>query len=207
MLLLSDGTVMALNYPSSTTGSVGTDWYKLTPDPNGHYVNGEWSRIASMHYQRHAFGSQVLPDGHVMVIGGEHPVGGAGEASAEIYDPVSNLWSLVNPPSSLMDGTKNSPLWNSSPNGPKAQGFIDCNSILRPDGTVLIAPVAPATNTAATLIYNPKSNSWANGPASLVTLDEASWVKLPDQSILTVDPDTTDSERYIPSLNQWIPDQ
>src|SRR5690242_17353049 len=37
MLLLSDGTVMALNFPTSTAGSVGTDWYKLSPDPNGHY--------------------------------------------------------------------------------------------------------------------------------------------------------------------------
>jgi transposase len=35
---------------------------------------------------------------------------------------------------------------------------------------------------------------------------EASWVKLSDGSILTTDPDTTFSERYIPSLNQWISD-
>jgi len=202
MLLLSDGTVMALNYPTSTSGDVGTDWYRLTPDPNGHYVNGEWSRIASMTYRRHAFGSQVLPDGRVLVIGGEHPVGGAGEASAEIYDPRGNFWALVNPPLSLMDGTQNSPYWNQ----PKAQGFIDCNTALLPNGTVLIAPVAPGTN-AMTLIYNPKANSWTNGPPTVALQAEASWVKLPDHSILTVDADTSNAERYIPSLNQWISDQ
>ncbi len=35
---------------------------------------------------------------------------------------------------------------------------------------------------------------------------EASWVGLPDGSILTVDHDSSTSERFIPSLNQWIPD-
>src|SRR5690349_21421853 len=79
MLLLSDGTVMALNYPLLGGGTGGPIWFKLTPVPNGHYVNGEWSQIASMHYPRHAFGSQVLPDGRVLVIGGEHPRGGPGE--------------------------------------------------------------------------------------------------------------------------------
>ena len=205
MLLLSDGTVMALNFPTSTSGSVGTDWYRLTPDPDGHYVNGEWSRIASMHYQRHAFGSVVLPDGRVLVVGGEHPVGGAGEASAEIYDPLGNFWALVNPPSSLMDGTKNSPDYGGSvPN--KAQGFIDCNTALLPDGTVLTAPVAPSVING-TLIYNPNANSWTNGPPTGLLQSETSWLKLPDGSILTVDPGANTTERYIPSLNQWIPDR
>src|SRR5262249_50056626 len=36
--------------------------------------------------------------------------------------------------------------------------------------------------------------------------DEASWVKLPDESILTIDPFGTNSERYIPSTNTWIND-
>ncbi len=201
MLLLSDGTVMALNFPTSLSVGVGTDWYRLSPDPNGHYVNGEWSRIASMHYERHAFGSQVLPDGRVLVIGGEHPVGGAGNASAEIYDPKGNFWALVNPPSSLIDGTKNAP--GLSP--PQAQGFIDCNSTLLPDGRVLIAPVAPATANG-TLIYNPKANSWTNGGPTRVRQAETSWVKLPDRSVLTVDKGTNTTERYIPALDQWIPD-
>jgi len=35
--------------------------------------------------------------------------------------------------------------------------------------------------------------------------DEASWVKLPDDSILTIDPFGTLSERYIPASNSWVP--
>src|SRR5437588_10928618 len=39
--LLSDGTVLVHN-------ACGSDWYKLTPDASGSYVNGSWSAIASM---------------------------------------------------------------------------------------------------------------------------------------------------------------
>src|SRR5207342_3652271 len=52
------------------------------------------------------------------------------------------------------------------------------------------------------------SNNWIVGPrlVNASYQDEASWVKLPDDSILTVDPFGTKSERYIPSLNKWIND-
>ena len=74
-----------------------------------------------------------------------------------------------------------------------------------PGGEVLVHPVSPATNRA-TIIYNAVSNNWLPAGQTLRSQDEASWVKLPDGSILTVDADTTASERYIPSLNQWIVD-
>ena len=41
-LLLTDGTVIV-----SDCGSVG-NWYKLTPDITGSYVNGTWTQIATM---------------------------------------------------------------------------------------------------------------------------------------------------------------
>ena len=52
------------------------------------------------------------------------------------------------------------------------------------------------------------SNLWVAGPTLFrgSYQDEASWVKLPDDSILTIDPFGTNSERYIPSLNRWIND-
>src|SRR5204862_3171162 len=42
--------------------------------------------------------------------------------------------------------------------------------------------------------------------ATQVSQREASWVKLPDDSILTVGRNSTTAERYIPSLNRWIRD-
>src|SRR5262249_13401872 len=82
MLLLPDGTVMAQGYG-------GTDWYRLTPDGHGSYVNGTWMTLAPMHDARTYFTSQVLRDGRVFVAGGEY---GTGSAASEIYDPSADAW-------------------------------------------------------------------------------------------------------------------
>jgi hypothetical protein len=65
MMLLSDGTVMAQEGGSEK-------WDKLTPDAAGSYVNGTWSSLASMSTQRLYFGSNILPDGRVFLVGGEY---------------------------------------------------------------------------------------------------------------------------------------
>src|SRR5438067_714934 len=56
MELLSDGTVMAQG------GGVSKNWYKLTPDATGSYVNGTWSNLASMSLQRLYTATNVLKD-------------------------------------------------------------------------------------------------------------------------------------------------
>lgn len=196
MLLLTDGTVMA------ACSNASNEWYKLTPDIHGSYVNGTWSTLPSMADTRLYYSSYVLRDGRVFVAGGEY---GTGTAKAEIYDPLSNVWTSANPPVSLLDPSQPSPALQSG-----NQGFVDSGSVILPDGRILVAPVGPKTY-GGTLIYNPSTNGWAAGPNYVrgAYQDEASWVKLPDESILTVDPFGTNSERYIPSLNSvgsWIDD-
>ena len=44
-LLLTDGTVM-VHHEDPNDGF--SDWWKLTPDINGSYVNGTWSQLASL---------------------------------------------------------------------------------------------------------------------------------------------------------------
>jgi hypothetical protein len=70
-----------------------------------------------------------------------------------------------------------------------------------------VAPVSPST-FGGTLIWNTSKGTWSTGPQLYRgdDQDEASWVKLPDDSILTIDPYGTSSERYIPSLNKWVND-
>src|SRR4029077_8744518 len=60
-LQLTDGTVMG------HSASNQSDWYKLTPDINGSYVNGTWTKLASLpqDYSPYAFASAVLADGRV----------------------------------------------------------------------------------------------------------------------------------------------
>lgn len=197
MILLSDGTVICANNPSTSSSSAGFVWYRLTPDPFGHYVQGEWSDIAPMHDSRLYYSSQLLHDGRLFVAGGEY---GSGGAKAEIYDPQHDLWTQINPPALFLDPTQ------PSKDGTNLQSFVDAASELLPDGRVLIAPVWPKLS-AGTLIYDPRSNTWTNGNSAVGgNQDEATWVKLPDQSILTVDPFRTSSERYIPALERWIQD-
>ena len=193
MLLLSDGTVMAKGFAGGGDG-IGNSWYRLTPDANGSYVNGTWTTLAPMHDTRLYFSTQVLKDARVFVAGGEY---GSGGATAEIYDPVTGIWTQINPPTSVID-----------PNS--SQGFFDSVSEIRPDGKVLIAPVSPNV-IGGTVIYDPAMNMWSEGPLlanNVQNQDEASWVKLPDSSILTIDPFGQNgySERYIPSANAWISD-
>ena len=136
-----------------------------------------------MNSSRLYFSSDVLTDGRVFVAGAED---GTGASTAEVYDPLRNSWTLA--PSS-------------------GQEFLDSASEILGNGEVLVSPVYPAVS-GGTVVYNPVLNSWLAGPTlvNATFQDEASWVKLPDGSILTADPDGTTSERYIPSLNQWVND-
>ena len=192
-LLLPNGTVMAHD-------SGSTNWYLLTPSATGSYSAGTWTTLPAMNYSRLYFASDVLRDGRVLVAGGEY---GTGVANAEVYDPASNLWTEVSPPSSLLNPSLPSPEVSEN------QGFYDATSEVVSNGYVLVAPVGAMT-TGGTLLFNPTYNTWSVGPTlhkiGYPDQAESSWVKLADNSILTVDPYGTTAERYIPTLNQWVGD-
>ncbi len=188
MLLLTDGTVMCSQQNGSTIGSA---WYRLTPNAAGSYVNGTWTTLTAAPHSRLYYPSQVLKDGRVFVAGGEYGTGGG---FAEVYDPATNAWTNVTPGGSL---------WNSG-----SDNFYDCNSEILNNGKVLIMPVFPHVS-AQSLLYDPATNTWANTTGKLFRgtyQDEATWVKLPDDTILTIDPFGTFSERYNPPTNTWIND-
>jgi hypothetical protein len=158
-------------------------WCRLTPDIHGSYINGTWTVAAPMHDTRLYFSSDVLTDGRVFVAGGED---GTGTSSGEIYDPVLNSWTMC---------------------AGSDQAFSDSISVILPNGNVLVAPDTPS-QYGHTAVYDPATDSWPLLPPLIRGYDqsEASWVKLPDNSILTVDPYGTDTERYIPSRNGWVND-
>ncbi len=176
LILLSDGTVMAQN-----GGSAG--WYKLTPNSQGSYVNGSWSTLASMNDTRLYGSSGLMPDGHLFYAGAEY---GTGRTTSEVYDPTANTWMRT--PSA-------------------GQDFYDSVSTILPNGNVMVGPVFPSVS-GGTVIYSWSTNTWSQGPTYVrgTYQDEASWLKLPDDSVLTIDPFGQNSERYIPSLNRWVDD-
>jgi len=66
-ILLTDGTVLVADAGCS-------DWWKLTPDAFGNYVNGTWTQIASTPagYSPLYHAMAVLPDGRLIIEGGEY---------------------------------------------------------------------------------------------------------------------------------------
>jgi hypothetical protein len=189
MLLLSDGTVMV----QSAASMFENAWDRLTPSPSpsgGDYLSGSWSSMAPMSLQREYYGSDVLPNGNVFVLGGEFsaPPGqmtqGNETNTGELYNPVTNAWTsiLSFPQSQFGDG-----LTETLPNGQILAGFY----------------AGPQT-----YIYDPATNSWGS-EADKRYGDrgaEETWVKLPDGSILTNDLTTSvgAGQRYIPSQSQWV---
>src|SRR5947209_3422307 len=83
-LLLSDGTVIC--------GDGGQNWYRLTPDSHGGYVNGAWSSIASTRYTRLFFSSQVLTNGNFYVAGVDY---GTGVNHADLYKSLTITWPTL----------------------------------------------------------------------------------------------------------------
>ncbi len=195
-LLLTDGTVIA--HPTSSR-----NWWKLTPDINGSYVNGTWTQIASLPagYAPLDFGSAVLPDGRVIIEGGEYNNGTAVWTNlGAIYDPIANTWTAVNPPNFfVMIG--------------------DAEGTLLPDGTYLqtdccdVPPQAAKFNEAA-FLSNPTqdpNNYWSfTGAGKFDVYDEEGLTKLPNGNILTVDAyvfqydaNGTNSEIYNTATGTW----
>ena len=188
MLLLSDGTVMVVSEDSANVGGNrwGNIWNLLTPDIHGSYANGTWTSLPAMHDTRLYFSSQVLPNGNVYVAGGEY---GSGGNTAEVFNTQTKTWNLIS------GGIQST--WD----------FLDANSKLLSDGTVLQAVVTSTANASAnTLIYSPLTNSYTVGSSLLGSDDEASWVTLPDGSIMNIDIQTRNLERYIPQQKNWITD-
>ena len=190
-LVLTDGTVMVHEYCTS-------NWHRLTPDNRGSYVNGTWSTLASMpaNYGPLYFASGVLPDGRVLVEGGEYNFcQGAETAQGAIYDPVMNTWTNVNPPMGwteigdapsviLSDGTfmlgqsgylpsnaaaffnATNLTWTIRGSG-KADGFLEEGMELLPNGMVLVVDTQDVPNSE---VFNPGSSIWSSAGSTIVDL-------------------------------------
>ena len=114
MLLLTDGTVMCQDAGTA-------NWWKLTPDSSGSYLQGAWSRLASGPVAPLYYASAVLRDGRVFRAGGEYSNGSPADLlAAEIYDPLTNVWTPL-------------PV----PTGWTKIGDAPCSAL--PDGRVLVA--------------------------------------------------------------------
>jgi hypothetical protein len=187
-LLLTDGTIMVADDGCQ-------DWWKLTPDEFGSYVNGTWTELASLPsgYSPLYHSSAVLPDGRVIIEGGEYNFLTAVWTNlGAIYDPIANTWTPVNPPTG----------WST---------IGDAQSVVLFDGTYMQANCC--TDQAALL--DPKTLMWTStGEGKFDPNDEEGWTLLPNKQVLTVDayvpirpfpyePTGMNSELYNPGTGAW----
>jgi hypothetical protein len=176
---LTDGTVMA-------QGGGDSDWWKLTPDITGSYVNGTWTKLASLPtgYVPDAFSSAVLADGRLVVVGGEYNNGAFTLTNlGAIYDPAANAWTSLTAPKG----------WNYIGDSPAAVlpngKFLVGNKL-----TKQMAALDPTTLTWRLVSSAGKSDFDA----------EEGWTLLPNGTILTYDvKNAPNSEIYTPSAGAW----
>jgi hypothetical protein len=162
-LLLTDGTVIA--HATSSTA-----WWRLTPDINGSYINGTWSTIAPLPtgYAPLYFGSAVLPDGNVIVEGGEYNLGNdAWTTLGAYYDSVANTWVSVTPPAG----------WT----------YIgDAAGIVLPNGTYMQTDCCDQPPQAA--LFDETTKTWTpTGAGKFDIYDEEGLTMMPNGNLLTVD--------------------
>jgi hypothetical protein len=183
-ILLTDGTVMLQDDGCQ-------DWWKLTPDEFGSYVNGTWTQLASTPagYSPLYHSSAVLPDGRVIIEGGEYnflqPVW---TNLGAIYDPQTDTWTSVNPPAG----------WST---------IGDAQGVVLFDGTFMQANCC--TTEAALLNLN--TLTWTpTGSGKFDINDEEGWTLLPNKKVLTVDayvrsydPTGMNFELYNPASGKW----
>lgn len=195
MLLESDGTVLVHNEPDNNTTGGTNQWWKLTPTAKGSYVNGTWSQIASMpsDYAPLYFASAVLPDGRMIVEGGEYNGDNAvWSDQGEIYNPVTNTWKSVAPPKG----------WT---------GIGDAASEVLNNGTFMLEHPCNscASNGAFTVddaLLNAKTLTWKviPGTGKVDPNDEEGWTLEPNGKVLTIDlwaPGGT--ELFSPKTDTW----
>jgi hypothetical protein len=189
MLLLTDGTLMVHDQGAKNSGS--RDWWRLTPDVFGSYLNGTWSKLASLPvgYAPLYFACAVLADGRVIIEGGEYNNGQEVFTNlGAIYDPVKNTWTMVSPPS-----------------GDEWSRIGAAASTVLADGTFMIG----GTFTNEQALFNPVGPSWTiTGAGKADGNEEETWTLLPNGNVLTVDANNTknltNSELYLPGRRSWI---
>ena len=177
---MTDGTVLA-------QGNGYNDWYKLTPDNTGSYINGTWTKMASLPsgYAPLYFASAVLADGRLVISGGEYNFGQFAFTNlGAIYDPLANKWASIG--------------------HPKGWGFIgDSPSIVLPTGQFVVGEKMKkdiASLDPVTLKWTELSNTGKHDENA-----EEGWTLMPDGTFLTFDVKAfPKSERYYASAGKWL---
>jgi hypothetical protein len=178
-LLMTDGTVI-VHLIDDTTFHGTRNWLRLTPDINGNYATGTWSTFATLPvintvpYAPIFFASEVLPDGRVVISGGEYndSEGQVVTTKGAIYYPSFGAWTAVAPPAT----------WSI---------IGDAQSVVLNDGTYMVANCCEFSPGLQALFRGTppfNSSAWTVvGTGKNTDNDEEGWTVLPNGKVLTID--------------------
>jgi hypothetical protein len=190
MLLLTNGSVMVQDQGPEESGASG--WWLLTPSRRGSYVQGTWRRPASLPsgYGPISFASAVLPDGRVIIEGGEDNLGNdnAFTNRGAIYQPLTNRWTSV-----------------TAPSGSEWTTIGDAPATVLANGTFMLGGSGNYTNRTQALL-NPKTLTWSiTGVGKVEDNEEEGFTLLPSGDVLSVGlrPNLSYAELYDPSTGRW----
>ncbi len=193
---LPDGRVLVAggyNFSVPTRYVLSTESY----DPG----TETWSSAGVLAEPRFRHSMTVLASGSVLVVGGEAGGTTTGDpartlASAELFDPATNTWSVVGSLATarrshaavllsdgrvlVAGGVKSNSFLSSaelfdpatktwSPAGSMTTARADATAVLRPSTgqVLLVGGATPSSALATSEAYEPSSNSWTTGPTLL----------------------------------------
>lgn len=188
----------ATGTPIRTPASTPTGTASLSG--GGVEASGGWTSAGSLIQARAGHTATILPDGRVLVAGGERSQSNANTlSSAEIYDPRTNSWS-------------SGPAMNLGRMGHTATPLLTGQVLIVGGDTV--QPGMPTVATNSVELFDPATNSWRAGAAASLAREHHTATILPDGRVLIVGGETTDpssgqqrilasAELYDPRTNSW----
>ena len=193
MLQLRDGRILAHEEQDGNP----RNWWILTPDSTGSYLNGTWSSGGQLpeNYAPFFFSTQVLLDGkRVIMEGGEYNFGTATWTNLGAIGTISGstlTWALNTPPSG----------WST---------IGDAQSVILANGTYMQANCCTVQEELGAA-GPPWNWSAATGTGKADINDEEGWTLLPSGKLLTVDAYVSHntcggnkaSELYDPGTGAW----
>ena len=203
--LLADGRVLVTG--GSTVSAAAAQGYVNNAsaeiyDP----VANTWTATAPMSVARSHHTATRLPDGKVLVVGGENALYLV-EASAEVYDPVANTWTATRLPP-LSPRSQHTATLLSSGLVLIAGGFDIVNGVLTPLATAeLYDPVLHTTSSTDT--HGVTTVTITGGVDFTATTSMAfthyghSATRLGDGRVVIVGGTTTQTELYDPATATW----
>lgn len=160
-----------------------------SPSPASSTTGGTWSAAAAMGTARSYHTATLLPSGKVLVTGGyTGPLGSTVLASAELYDPATNIWSAAAPmlvPHSAHTAT-----------------------LLLNGKVLIVAGRSSSGDSTSAELYDPASNSWSPAGNMMVARTSHTALLLRSGKVLVwggygpagVNPP---AELYDPGSNTW----